>query len=201
MSKTPETLALERSLMYYTNGQFGCDEVTIGPFGRERVDYMTWDFKGVWRCFEIKVSKADFHSKARKTFVGHLNYYVMPQALYEAVKTEIPAHIGVLIPAGGIVGYPLVSAKKAVRQPLQSDEKTLTMSIMRSLFRTYNQVKRSGQEPIVTDLNRQIAQLRHQIEQRNADNHRRDMENLSMKHFLRAHGLMAQYDKEQESPF
>ena len=100
MSKTAETLDLEARLLRYTSGQFGCDEVTIGPAGCERVDYMTVDFKGVWRCYEIKVSKADFRSKARKTFVGHLNYYVMPQVLYEVVKVEIPKHVGVLVPVG-----------------------------------------------------------------------------------------------------
>lgn len=198
MSKTPETLALERALCVYTAGQFGCDEVTIGPAGYERVDYITWDFKGVWRCYEVKVSKADFHSKARKTFVGHLNYYVMPSALYEAVKAEIPEYVGVLVPAGGILGNPLISQKKAARQLLRTDEKTLIASLMRSLFRTYDQVKRSGQEPAVAGYKREIAQLKRQINQRNQDNDNRDMENWRMKRFLRTHGLMAEYEKEQE---
>lgn len=199
MSKTPETLALERALFNYTSGQFGCDEVTIGPAGCERVDYITWDFDGTWRCYEIKVSKADFHSKARKTFIGHLNYYVMPKALYESVKADIPEHVGVLVPSGGIPDNPLISAKKAVRQPLKADEKTLIASLMRSLFRTYDQVKRSGQEPAVAGYKREIAQLKHQIDQRNRDNDNRDMENWHMKHFLRTHGLMAEYEKELEA--
>jgi hypothetical protein len=194
VSKTPETLALERALFNYTAGQFGCDEVTIGPAGHERVDYITWSFDGTWRCYEIKVSKADFRSKARKTFVGHLNYYVMPATLYDAVKAEIPEHVGVLVPAGPV----LVSKKKASRQPLKVDERKLIMSLMRSLFRVYNQVKRSGQEPAVAGYKREIAQLKHQLQKRNQDNNNRDMENWRMKHFLRTHGLMAEYEKEQE---
>lgn len=200
MSKTPETLALESALFSYTAGQFGCDEVTIGPAGRERVDYITWDFKGAWRCYEIKVSKADFRSKARKTFIGHLNYYVMPDALYEAVKAEIPEHIGVLVSSGPV----LISRKKAIRQPLKADERKLIMSLMRSLFRVYDQVRRSNSEPVVNDLKRQIARLRDQRDERHADQIRRDLENWYMKHFLRTHGLMAQYEKEwdegQEAP-
>ena len=45
-------------------------------------------------CFEIKISKADFHSKNGHNFIGNLNYYVMPFNLYKEVKDEIPEHIG-----------------------------------------------------------------------------------------------------------
>ena len=82
--KTAETVALEKSIRRVTRktGVFGCYEVTIGFCGRERVDYMTYDTKGVFRCYEIKVSKADFHSAAAKSFVGHYNYYVLTRELY-----------------------------------------------------------------------------------------------------------------------
>ena len=50
-----------------------------------------------WRCYELKVTKSDFHSKAKLSFVGHYNYFVLPLKLYQAVATEIPAGIGVLI--------------------------------------------------------------------------------------------------------
>ena len=57
MAKTEETLLIENSIYRETNrqGVFGCFEVTIGWFGKERVDYMTYDTKGIWRCYEIKV--------------------------------------------------------------------------------------------------------------------------------------------------
>lgn len=45
-------------------------------------------------CFEIKISAADFHSSNGHNFVGNLNYYVMPYALYTALKEEIPDEIG-----------------------------------------------------------------------------------------------------------
>ena len=45
---------------FIKQGIFGCFEVTIGWNGKERVDFMTYDTKGIWRCYEIKVSKAEF---------------------------------------------------------------------------------------------------------------------------------------------
>lgn len=97
--KTEKTLSLERAIRRATRkmGTFGCFEVTIGFFGKERVDYMTYDTKGIFRCYEIKVSKADFHSDAKKSFVGHYNYYVLTPELYNEVKDEIPTGIGVYV--------------------------------------------------------------------------------------------------------
>lgn len=96
--KTAETVALEKSIRRATRktGVFGCYEVTIGFCGRERVDYMTYDTKGVFRCYEIKVSKADFHSAAAKSFVGHYNYYVLTRELYDQVKRYLSLSICVM---------------------------------------------------------------------------------------------------------
>ena len=45
-------------------------------------------------CFEIKISKTDFHSNHGHNFVGNLNYYVMPYELYKEVRSEVPDDIG-----------------------------------------------------------------------------------------------------------
>lgn len=129
MAKTEETVKLEKEIFKATNkqGTFGCFEVTIGWFGKERVDYMTVDTKGVWRCYEIKVSVSDFRSKSAKTFCGNLNYFVMTNELYEKVKDEIPDGIGVYI--GGWC------KKRAKKRELGEDEETLKMSMIRSLAR------------------------------------------------------------------
>ena len=83
--KTKKTLKLEQDIYNATKkvGVFGCFEVTIGFFGKERVDYMTYDTKGIFRCYEIKVSKSDFHSNAKLSFVGHYNYYVLTRNVGE----------------------------------------------------------------------------------------------------------------------
>lgn len=132
VAKTEQTLKLERKIYNATQkqGVFGCFEVTIGYFGKERVDYLTYDTNGIWRCYEIKVSKSDFRSKAHNTFIGHYNYYVMPSELYEEVKDEVPPHIGVYLGSG--------CEKRSKKQSLQVDETILFQSMVRSLSREFN---------------------------------------------------------------
>jgi hypothetical protein len=129
IAKTELTIELEKKIWEETNKQgiFGCFEVTIGWYGNERVDYMTYDTKGIWRCYEIKVSKSDFHSKAKKTFIGHYNYFVMPKELYEEIKEEIPSHVGVYC------GNYLV--KRPKKQELGVKDQILKDSMIRSLSR------------------------------------------------------------------
>lgn len=47
-------------------------------------------------CFEVKISKEDFHSEHGHNFHGHRNYYVMPAPLAKELKHEIPVHIGMI---------------------------------------------------------------------------------------------------------
>jgi len=158
MAKTETTLQLEKDIWIATHKQsvFGCYEVTIGWFGRERVNYMTYDTNGVWRCYEVKISKSDFHSKAKNTFIGHFNYYVMTKELYELVKGEIPSHIGVYIGQS--------SVKRAKRQPLKEDEQTLKNSMIRSLYREVEKQIRSNSPTLIEQITRQSKQFERQME-------------------------------------
>lgn len=135
--KTPETVELEKAIYGATRklGVFGCFEVTIGFGGTERVDYLTYDTKGVWRCYEIKISVSDFHSKNANTFVGNFNYYVLTQELFDKVADEIPEGIGVYVG-----GYLVV---KATRRDVAIEERVLFKSIMRSLYREYEKSRDS----------------------------------------------------------
>jgi len=150
MAKTELTVQMEQQIYGATKkqGVFACFEVTIGWWGKERVDYLTYDTKGVWRCYEIKVSVSDFRSKANKTFCGHFNYYVMPEELYEKVKDEIPSHIGVYI--GGRL------KKRAKKQELTVDEEILKSSLIRSLSREADKMYRSDNPAIVQSMQRTI---------------------------------------------
>lgn len=150
--KTAETEKLEQKLRSATHkmGVYGCFEVTIGFAGSERVDYITYDTKGIWRCYEIKVSKADFHSSAAKSFVGNYNYFVIPTSLYDSVKNEVPPHIGIYIEG--------VCVKKAKKQPLAVDEKILKDSMIRSLYRDHNKLYETESEHI---LNRKDSEIRY----------------------------------------
>lgn len=135
---------------------FGCFEVTIGWFGKERVDYLSYDTNGIWRCYEIKVSKSDFHSKAHNTFIGHYNYYVMPKELYEQIKNEIPRNIGVWIGDSCV--------KKAKKQELAIDEQILKNSLIRSLYREAEKVIKSKNPTVVETLKRQASEAQKEAQ-------------------------------------
>lgn len=140
---------------------FGCFEVTIGFGGIERVDYLTYDTKDIWRCYEIKVSKSDFHSKAHHTFIGNYNYYVIPKKLYDELQNEIPEHIGVY--CGGIL------CKKAKKQILGIDEQILKDSMIRSLYREYEKFIETCDTQKINNLNNKISKLQKE----SRENHNR----------------------------
>lgn len=99
--KTQLTLDIEETLYNYCLEQHYAvvEEVSL-PEDLGIVDTLSIEMKNgdyIFRCYEIKVSKSDFRSKARLTFSGHLNYFVLPFPLYEQVKGEIPEEIGVLV--------------------------------------------------------------------------------------------------------
>jgi hypothetical protein len=166
--KTELTLELERLIYRETHkmGVFGCFEVTIGWFGKERVDYITYDTKGVWRCYEIKISKSDFKSKAANSFLGHFNYYVMPEELYEQVKQDIAHNIGVY--ARSNKGY-FRMVKRPKRCQLGVDEQILKNSLIRSLARDANKLRKSNNPRLIDDYKREISAL----DRRNRDLHQR----------------------------
>jgi hypothetical protein len=134
MAKSKLTLDIESALDRHLSSQstFGCPEVTIGWFGKERVDYMAINAgKGIVRCYEIKVSKSDFRSPAAHTFVGHYNYYVLPWELYKEIKKEIPEGIGVYIYKDIGIGL----ERKAKRQEPKCSVEELKSYFIRSLRR------------------------------------------------------------------
>jgi hypothetical protein len=90
MAKTRLTKLCESALWKENArmGVFGCFEVSIGWEAKEIVDFITYKTNNEFRCYEIKVSKADFHSKAKLSFVGDYNYYVMPISLYKELRLE-----------------------------------------------------------------------------------------------------------------
>lgn len=103
---------LEKHIDPYNDGRiYWAKEVTF-DFSTDhsvRVDYMQFRpvnnstsgiEKGDFICYEIKSSVEDFKSKNGHNFIGDLNYYVMLEDVYEAVKSNIPYFVGVLIPSG-----------------------------------------------------------------------------------------------------
>ena len=152
MGKSKLTLQLEKEIQKEISNCFGCLEVTIGFFGNKRVDYITMDTKEVFRCFEIKISKSDFHSKHGHNFVGNYNYYVMPKELFNEIKEEIPKEIGVY----AWNGTSLKLVKNPKKQQLKEDINILKNSMIRSLYRDACKISSSENVQLMNDLRRKL---------------------------------------------
>lgn len=109
--KRSETIIIESVLyqdLFGTNPslakEYGTTEVTIQfpKKKKELVDFMSYDArKDIFRCYEIKVSMNDFHSKAAKSWYGNYNYLVLSRDLYmqqslEKWKEQVPKHVGII---------------------------------------------------------------------------------------------------------
>ncbi len=126
----------------YKQGTYLCFEVAMpNPKGRcmvttERVDLLSYETTGIWRFYELKISKSDFHSKNKATFYGNYNYYVMPKELYDKVKDEIPPEIGCYVASVSKWGMPnCYCIKKPKKQELQISSDKLMFQLMQSLSR------------------------------------------------------------------
>lgn len=107
-----------------------------------RVDYMKFKpvnntvsgiEKGDFYCYEIKSSIEDFHSKNGHNFIGDFNYYVMPEDVYEAVKSEIPYYVGVYSPIANWWDFTLI--KKAKRKNRTRSVSEMLLMMFRSAAR------------------------------------------------------------------
>lgn len=127
-SKQGQYLTLEMKVPIYDY-----DDWSHAFDGNERVDVcMIW--KGSWYFFELKVTVADFRSKAKKSFQGNYNYFVMPKEIYEKVKDEIKAkYPGVGCYVYNDTMYELQCVMPAKRQDLKVKEENLKIAFVRSL--------------------------------------------------------------------
>lgn len=112
-----------------------------------RVDYMQFKpvnnsvsgiEKGDFYCYEIKSSVEDYHSKNGHNFLGDYNYYIMPQDVYEKVKSTIPYKVGVFVPDyKDYKGewYHLRSVKKAARRDREKPFSEMLFMMFRSCAR------------------------------------------------------------------
>lgn len=93
--------------------------------GRPRTRVVTW------KCYEIKVSKADFYSKHKLTFVGDYNYFVVPIELYPIIEKDIPKGIGCYVYNG--IDFRVV--KKASKQKMTISESQMNHDFLVSSSR------------------------------------------------------------------
>lgn len=161
MAKTNLTKLCEYALWKENDkhGIFGCFEVTIGYYGKEIVDFITYKTTGEFRCYEIKVSKSDFKSRANLSFHGDYNYYVMPAKLYvdlsleyekEAMKNQFYdgdpkkafdrslKHMG--------IGLLIVTSKGSLQSQINAKRKNVNLSMRAKLS-----------ESMIRSLNREVS--------------------------------------------
>lgn len=186
MSEKPETIALKKAIFseWSKQGVFGCFEVTIGWAGKERVDFMTMDTKGVFRFFEIKVSVSDFNSKCHNTFLGKFNYYVLTQKVYEKVKAKIPADIGVYVGSENLNCVTLVKRPKA-RQVTLEQALVNKDSLLRSLSRDASKFVNSQMFDERSKLTTQISRLNKENRELLQQSRNYSFEHSELRHEIR----------------
>jgi len=124
-------------------GTYLCFEVGIpkkyrGTGSDERVDLLQYDTKNIWRFYEIKITKSDFYSKCKNSFLGHYNYYIIPHYLYEDVKKDIPSHIGVFLVFRDKKNNCYMSIEKKPKlQEMNINKDDLMFNFMQALSREY----------------------------------------------------------------
>ncbi|OJG25939.1 hypothetical protein RU98_GL000816 [Enterococcus caccae] len=146
---------MEEVLYYYCreNSDIVVEEVTM-PADQGIVDTLscrlTAENRFEWRCYELKASKADFRSKAKLSFIGNYNYFVLPAALFAKIKEDIPDHIGVMVyhhylPTENqmLPGY-LSIEKKPQRQELLVNEQELLFRLITAQAREVGKAKQTA---------------------------------------------------------
>lgn len=117
-----------------------------------RVDYMVFKplnnsvsgiEKGDFYCYEIKSCKKDFESGHGLNFIGDYNYLVLPQGLYEEIKTSIPYNVGVYVPSEES-WHPLKCVKKAQRSTRTKSVSECLLMMFRSSNRELLKIRKDG---------------------------------------------------------
>lgn len=129
---------------FWRKGWYGVFECAvprsyINKYHRERVDLISYETTGIWRFYEIKVSKSDFYSSASLTFLGHYNYFIMPYELYEKVKKDISEGIGVWVI---YEDKSMECIKKPKKQELKVKHEDMMFSLMQALSREYKKYRK-----------------------------------------------------------
>lgn len=129
---------------FWRKGWYGIFEVAIpraivNKFHRERVDFLTYETTGIYRAYEIKISKNDFYSGCKWSFIGHYNYFILSSSIYEDVKKDIPEGIGVwLVYESGR----MECIKKPKKCELKCKSEDMMFAMMQGLSREYKKYRK-----------------------------------------------------------
>jgi len=105
----------------------------------ERVDACIYDIeRNEVNMYELKVSVGDFNSKAKLSFCGDRNYYVLAENIYKHVSHKIPKDIGVYL--GNDKGEFWLE-KPAKRKKATVDKKLMLKNVTKALNREYREYR------------------------------------------------------------
>lgn len=122
--------AREVTFDYYTSHAVRVDFMRFKPVNNT----VSGIEKGDFYCYEVKSSVEDFHSKNGHNFLGDFNYYVMPEDVFEKVKSEIPYYVGVFVPTND-KWRTIESVKKAKRKDRERPVSEMLLMMFRSCAR------------------------------------------------------------------
>ena len=168
MAKTEETLMLEQALddRCRKRREYGCAEVTIGfkstGKGDEIADFMSMDSKGIFRCYEIKVSLQDLRSEAKKSWYGDYNYLVVSESLY----MQSPAWGNYIPPYAGIMaGRNLKIMRQAKKRPVSDEERNMLKdSLIRSVYWKMDQYRNASDLKTQKELQAELSSLQQEFD-------------------------------------
>ena len=110
---------------------------------RERVDMLTYETTGIWRAYELKISKSDLYSKNALSWIGHYNYLVCTEELVEEAKKIMPKDIGIYAVCerkNGLKGIRLVRNPR--KRELLCKHEDMLFALMQALSREYKKYRK-----------------------------------------------------------
>lgn len=131
--------AKEVTFDYHTNNSVRVDYMVFKPLNNS----VSGIEKGDFYCYEIKSCKEDFESGHGLNFIGDYNYLVLPQELYEEIKTSIPYNVGVYEPSKDNWA-PLKCIKKAQRSTRTKSVSECLLMMFRSSNRELLKTRKDG---------------------------------------------------------
>lgn len=143
------TKDLEKLLYNYLwrKGWYGVFECAIPKclcrkIHRERVDMISYETTGIWRAYELKISKADLHSNAALSWIGHYNYLVCTEDLIEEAKKILPKDIGIYAAyeRNGKKGIDLVRNPR--KRELLCKHEDMQFAMLQALSREYKKYRK-----------------------------------------------------------
>lgn len=110
---------------------------------RERVDMLTYETTGIWRAYELKISKQDLYSDAALSWIGQYNYLVCTEDLIEEAKKILPKDIGIYAAyeqSNGLKGIRLIRNPR--KRELLCKHEDLMFALMQALSREYKKYRK-----------------------------------------------------------